>query len=135
DFCTQRQRGRGYAALVRAYWNAQTPRGIHFVVGLDWWAWADQVTNGENMNFGLVDLHDHPYDGRETVFPRAHGCPGPCVSDERLDEQKESGDFLGSVVRANRGILIKLMAAVHGHVRRGAKPPAPSRNNRKERNR
>jgi hypothetical protein len=106
DYCTQRQRGRGYESLLRAYWNAASPGGIHFVVGLDWWCWADQVTNGEDMNFGLVDIHDHAYNGREIVpalrNARCRNCPGGMDG--------ANGDFLGAVTRANHEILFGLMA-------------------------
>jgi hypothetical protein len=124
DFCTQRQRGLGYSALISKYWNAQTPQGTHFVVGLDWWAWADQVTNGENMNFGLVNLHDQAYDGHEAtsraVRPRRGiRLSGLSVAPRALARQSgpaaengaASGDFLDSVIRANREILRRLIAA------------------------
>jgi hypothetical protein len=90
DFCTQRERGQGYAALVANYWNLQAAGNVHPVVGLDWWSWADQVTNGENMNFGLVSLRDRPYENRGTT-------------------SGQSRSFLPLVSQANRTIFCRLI--------------------------
>jgi hypothetical protein len=57
---TQKERSVGFrttlAALVR------TP----YVVGADWFQYYDEPTHGrydgENFNFGLVDIHDRPYE-------------------------------------------------------------------------
>ncbi len=39
---------------------------LPYVVGVDWFQWADEPTHGrfdaENYNFGLVDIHDRPYE-------------------------------------------------------------------------
>jgi hypothetical protein len=100
DFCTQQERGQGYAALVANYWSLQAARGVHPIVGLDWWSWADQVTNGENMNFGLVSLRDRPYEVRETNGPGSKS-----VAEHAIEGQSaKSGNFLGAVTRANRAI-------------------------------
>ncbi len=107
DFCTQQQRGEGYAALVRNYWSLQAAAGVHPVVGLDWWSWADQVTNGENMNFGLVSARDQAYDGREAAAAASTSTTGYAAK----DESGNAGDFLGEVSRANHAILRRLVAA------------------------
>ncbi|HVB34582.1 MAG TPA: hypothetical protein VNJ52_09455, partial [Patescibacteria group bacterium] len=114
DFCTQGERGRGYDHLIRAYWNSQSPQGTHFVLGIDWWAWSDQVTNGERMNFGLVDLHDHRYDGREAADSSGSRRCGECTKVAAGREQQD--DFLAWVIRANQAIRLRLLTAAGGHI-------------------
>jgi hypothetical protein len=57
---TQKERADGYRNTV---WSLlQTP----YVIGADWFQYYDQPTHGrfdgENFNFGLVDIHDQPYE-------------------------------------------------------------------------
>ncbi|MCW5557967.1 MAG: hypothetical protein KIT22_09060 [Verrucomicrobiae bacterium] len=58
----QTQAARARAAARTLERVAQYP----FVIGADWFQWADEPrlgrTDGENFNFGLVDLDDRPYD-------------------------------------------------------------------------
>ncbi|MDP9174557.1 MAG: hypothetical protein M3O30_11915 [Planctomycetota bacterium] len=39
---------------------------VPYIVGADWFQWADEPsagrTDGEDVNFGIVDIHDKPYD-------------------------------------------------------------------------
>jgi len=57
---TQRERALGFRNTVAAL--ARTP----FVVGADWFQYYDEPAHGrgdgENFNFGLVDIHDKPYE-------------------------------------------------------------------------
>jgi hypothetical protein len=57
---TQKQRAAGFLTTIRAL--AQTP----YVVGADWFQYYDEPTHGrgdgENFNFGLVDIHNRPYE-------------------------------------------------------------------------
>ncbi|HTR78136.1 MAG TPA: hypothetical protein VMH39_08495 [Gemmatimonadaceae bacterium] len=57
---TQRERADGFRRTVQAL--AQTP----CVVGADWFQYYDEPTfgrdDGEDYNFGLVDIHDRPYE-------------------------------------------------------------------------
>ncbi|HEY5913645.1 MAG TPA: hypothetical protein VJA21_23910 [Verrucomicrobiae bacterium] len=57
---TQKERADGFRNTVRKF--LQTP----YIVGADWFQYYDQPTHGrfdgENFNFGLVDIHDRPYD-------------------------------------------------------------------------
>jgi len=45
---------------------------LPFVVGADWFQFSDEPTHGredgENFNFGLVDIHDRPYEELVEVF-------------------------------------------------------------------
>jgi hypothetical protein len=56
---TQKERAAGFRNTARAL--AQTP----YIVGADWFQYFDEPTHGrgdgENYNFGLVDIHDQPY--------------------------------------------------------------------------
>jgi hypothetical protein len=57
---TQEERATGFRNTLQAL--ARTP----YVVGADWFQYADEPArgreDGENYNFGLVDIHDAPYD-------------------------------------------------------------------------
>jgi hypothetical protein len=57
---TQAERARGFRNTVEAL--ARTP----YVVGVDWFQYYDEPAHGrfdgENYNFGLVDIHDKPYE-------------------------------------------------------------------------
>jgi len=56
----QASRGRAYEQFVTA--GAKLP----FVIGFDWFQWCDESPkgrgDGEDVNFGLVDIHDRPYE-------------------------------------------------------------------------
>jgi hypothetical protein len=57
---TQEERAEGFRNTITAF--ARTP----YVVGADWFQYYDEPTHGrddgENFNFGLVDIHDRPYE-------------------------------------------------------------------------
>jgi hypothetical protein len=57
---TQAQRVVGFANTLKAL------LGTPYVVGADWFQYYDEPTHGrydgENYNFGLVDIHDRPYE-------------------------------------------------------------------------
>jgi hypothetical protein len=57
---TQKERAAGFRSTLEAL--ARLP----FVVGADWFQYYDEPTHGrpdgENYNFGLVDIHDRPYE-------------------------------------------------------------------------
>jgi hypothetical protein len=57
---TQKERAVGFRNTVRSL--LETP----YVIGADWFQYYDEPTHGrfdgENFNFGLVDIHDQPYE-------------------------------------------------------------------------
>lgn len=57
---TQKERAAGFRNTLQALLN------IPYVVGADWFQYYDEPTHGrydgENFNFGLVDIHDRPYE-------------------------------------------------------------------------
>jgi hypothetical protein len=63
---TQRERADAARATLVAL--ARLP----CVLGADWFQFADEPKHGredgENFNFGLVDIHDHPYEETTTMF-------------------------------------------------------------------
>jgi hypothetical protein len=57
---TQKERAAGFRNTL------QTLLRIPYVIGADWFQYYDEPTHGrfdgENFNFGLVDIHDRPYE-------------------------------------------------------------------------
>src|SRR5258708_22404055 len=57
---TQKERAAGFRTTLQAL--LRTP----CVIGMDWFQYYDEPTHGrydgENFNFGLVDIHDRPYE-------------------------------------------------------------------------
>jgi hypothetical protein len=57
---TQKERAAGFRNTMQAL--LKTP----YVIGADWFQYFDEPTHGrhdgENFNFGLVDIHDRPYE-------------------------------------------------------------------------
>ena len=57
---TQRERVAGFRRTL------ETLAGLPYVVGADWFQYYDEPTfgraDGENYNFGLVDIHNRPYE-------------------------------------------------------------------------
>jgi hypothetical protein len=57
---TQRERANGFRNTINALLK------LPYVVGADWFQFYDEPTHGrgdgENFNFGLVDIHDQPYE-------------------------------------------------------------------------
>jgi hypothetical protein len=62
---TQKDRAAGFRSTLEGL--LKTP----YVVGADWFQYYDQPTHGrfdgENFNFGLVDIHDRPYEALTTT--------------------------------------------------------------------
>lgn len=57
---TQKERAAGFQRTLQALLR------IPYVIGADWFQYFDEPTHGrgdgENFNFGLVDIHDQPYE-------------------------------------------------------------------------
>lgn len=57
---TQRERARGFRKTIQALLK------LPYVIGADWFQYYDEPTHGrfdgENFNFGLVDIHNRPYE-------------------------------------------------------------------------
>jgi hypothetical protein len=65
---TQQERAAGFLNTLQAL--VQTP----YVVGADWFQYYDEPPHGrydgENFNFGLVDIHDRPYEPLTSTVSR-----------------------------------------------------------------
>jgi len=62
---TQKERAAGFRNTLRAL------LGTPYVIGVDWFQYYDEPTHGrydgENFNFGLVDIRDRPYEPLTTT--------------------------------------------------------------------
>jgi hypothetical protein len=65
---------------------------------------VDKVTQGENMNFGLVDVLDNAYDGVEDQIATGVDAWGFRVG----GETKNHGNFIGPVRSANQNLVRSL---------------------------
>ena len=110
DFPTQAERGQAYAAALPKLLQATGSDGVRFVVGLEWWAYTDKVTQGESFNFGLVSNLNNAYDGREAVIAPGKDPWGYRTGGEKADY----GDFLSHVIRANRAVGDALLSEMKG---------------------
>jgi Glycosyl hydrolases family 43 len=84
---TQKQRAAGFRTTVQSL--AQTP----CILGADWFQYYDEPTHGrgdgENFNFGFVDIHDRPYEPLAAAasgldLTRLHNQPPPARPDASL---------------------------------------------------
>lgn len=98
---TQSERGQAYATFIRRILNVRAADGTYPIVGIDWWAWTDKTSGGENNNFGLVSHRDNAYDGREAVVATSKDPWGYVTGGEIANY----GDFLTSVIAANQSVF------------------------------
>ena len=102
----QEERGRYYANTTAFLVDATTPSGVKPVVGHRLWAWVDSW--GEKRNWGLVSFLDNAYDGKEAVrAPGKDPWGFPTGGEER-----DYGDFLSGVRRANEAVIQKLLREI-----------------------
>jgi hypothetical protein len=76
--------------------------GVHPFVGFQWWEFADNWR--EKANWGLVTLSDNAYDGHEARVATGKDSWGFPVG----GEERDYGDFISSVKKANLGVLERL---------------------------
>jgi len=98
---TQGARGQQYAEIVSQLRALRGSDGVAFIAGIDFWSWVDKVTGGESTNFGLVtNTRDNAYDGKEDVMASSVDAWGYPTG----GEERDYGDFLTAVTRANRSV-------------------------------
>lgn len=76
-----------------------TTRGFNHdypFVGFDWWTWQDF----QNLNQGLVSLHDNAYDGHEDVIVSVP-CSAPLETLVCGGEMANYGNAIGKITEAN----------------------------------
>ncbi len=89
----QQARADGYRQLTQHL--ARVP----WVIGADWFQWMDEppsgrAADGEDVNFGIVDIDDRPYealaDAVKTTSPLLNPMHARSVTDEQQDVWRES---------------------------------------------
>ncbi len=82
---TQKERADGFCNTINAL------AGIPYVVGADWFQYYDEPMHGrddgEDYNFGLVDIHDQPY---ERLTAAARALDLDAVKNERSPARAEA---------------------------------------------
>ncbi len=115
---TQRQR----AASLRR--SLEFLLGVPTVIGLDWFQYFDEPTHGrddgENFNFGLVDIHDRPYPEVVQVFRDLEVSPDTRPRRARCDAR----EGLPPAPRRPLDHFQPLLALKHWDRERGYVPPA-----------
>ena len=101
DFPTQAERGRAYARSLNELTGFRADDDTFPCIGIDWWAYCDKVTGGESHNFGLVTVHDNPYDGVAARVSKTRDTSGQPVGGETRDY----GDFVSHVKQANDAVF------------------------------
>ena len=70
-FPTQALRGQAWYNDVQYLLTTPGYNGTYPLVGFDWWSWQDF----QNLNQGLVSIHDNAYDGHEDVIGKVSLLP------------------------------------------------------------
>jgi hypothetical protein len=112
DVPTQQTRGQHYARDLMNFLNARGANGDHYVVGIDWWELVDTTRADETANMGLITRKDNAYDGKEAVT----GAGTDPWGHETGGEDRNYGDFLSSVAKANRQVYDVLQSGWSGAV-------------------
>lgn len=86
-------RGQRYLNSVRLFLTTAGYNKDYPWVGFDWWAWQDF----QNLNQGLVSIHDNAYDGKEAVSSTGTDPWGFSTG----GESRDYGDCLSAVKQAN----------------------------------
>lgn len=97
-FQTPNQAARGMTWYNTVNYLLTTPgyNGTHPFVGFDWWAWRDF----QNLNQGLVSLHDNAYDGHEDQIARVP-CSPPLQNYTCGGDTGNYGDAISSIRKGN----------------------------------
>ncbi|MHB8655924.1 MAG: hypothetical protein ACYDA9_18835 [Terriglobia bacterium] len=117
---SQGLRGQAYAQRASFLYEAKTSAGIHQICGLKFWAYVDSW--GEKQNWGLVSFSDNAYDGKEAVRSGGTDPWGFRVG----GEERDYGDFISSVRRANLGLIHSLHTEEYSAQSRAPKAPVAS---------
>jgi hypothetical protein len=100
---SQASRGQFYEKSVSDLVEATgSSTGAYPFVGFQWWEFADNWR--EKANWGLVTLSDNAYDGQEARVATGKDPWGFAVG----GEERDYGDFISSVKKANFGVLDRL---------------------------
>jgi len=97
NFPDQAARGQAWYNHVNYLLNNNGYNGDTQFVGADWWSWQDF----QNMNQGLVSLHDNAYDGHEDVISTVL-CSSPISALACGGESGNYGDAITPITAANK---------------------------------
>ena len=96
NFPTQNARGQAWNNMVSALLTTPSYNGTYPLVGFNWWSWQDF----QNLNQGLVSIHDNAYDGHEAVTGSV-----PCFPPKQKltcgGEAADYGDAISQIKAAN----------------------------------
>jgi len=99
---TQRERARSFRN------NASALASLPFVVGAHWFQYSDEPTNGradgENYNFGLVDINDRPY---EELTAMARSLSTESLHQRARVSERSTGQILNvpaGIAKPERGL-------------------------------
>lgn len=93
DLGTQQARGQTWYYTVSYLLKTQGYNHDYPFVGFEWWAWQDF----QDLNQGLVSIHDNAYDGKEAVIARGKDQWGYLTGGEAANY----GDCITWVKQAN----------------------------------
>ena len=92
----QATRGQVWYNTVSYLLTTPGYNGTYPFVGFDWWTWQDS----QNLNQGLVSIHDNAYDGHEAVSATVP-CSPPNQALSCGGEAKDYGNVIEKVIQAN----------------------------------
>ena len=92
----QATRGQMWFNTVSYLLTTPGYNGTYPFVGFDWWTWQDS----QNLNQGLVSIHDNAYDGHEAVSATVP-CSPPLQTLTCGGEAKDYGNLIEKVIQAN----------------------------------
>lgn len=96
SFATQDLRGQNWFNMVSYVMSTPGHNGDIPFVGFDFWSWVDF----QNLNQGLVSIHDNAYDGHEAVSGTVT-CSAPLQTLSCGGESANYGDAITQIRAAN----------------------------------
>ncbi len=116
---TQKDRAVGFRNTLEALLR------IPYVIGTDWFQYYDEPTHGrfdgENFNFGLVDIHDRPYEALTTT---ARTLDPIALKQKPPLARANASQGVPSAPREPLGPFEPMLALKHWDRDRGFVPPA-----------
>ncbi len=97
DMSDQATRGQMWFNTVQYLLTTNGQNHDTQFVGADWWSWQDF----QQLNQGLVSIHDNAYDGHEAVSGKIPCSPSSAQNLSCGGEAGNYGDVIGPVNRAN----------------------------------
>jgi hypothetical protein len=116
---SQKQRAAGFRTTLEAL--ARTP----YVIGAEWFQYYDEATHGrgdgENFNFGLVDIHNRPYD---LLISAARALDLAALKRNPLRDRQDASQAVPSAPRDPFANFTATLALKHWDRERGFVKPA-----------